>query len=439
MIQKLFSTSLLCFITLIALAQNTITVSEINYNSEATVDPGNWIELYNYGTADVNIGGMIVKDNNNANVYVIPANTILAPQGRWVIAEDLVLFPALHPNVTNFSGPLGFGLGNKTDMVRLFDTQNQLLLSVTYYDSIPWPQGPDGEGRTLELLDPAGNLNDPANWFDGCIGGSPGAPYTPCNDAIIISEINYNSDSTFDTDDWVEIRNVSDNPVDIGGWKFMDDTAGLAHTYTIASPRIIPPHSNWVLAQTLTKFAPLNPSVSNMEGPFNFNLNGNGEWIRMYNTANKLTVSVHYDDEISWPAGADGGKYTLEIVDSLGKMNSGSNWQSICQGGSPGRYPSQPCPPLTSIYMPELTGMSLAVNPNPSSGYATLNLNLTKPETLSVSVLDIQGKLIQPLANGDLSEGVTELSLEKVDIPSGIYFIECKGKEGRKVIKWVKY
>ncbi len=438
MLKKILFISFLCLLTLPIIAQNTITVSEINYNSEVTVDPGNWVELYNYGTANVNIGGMIVKDNNNANVYVIPANTILAPQGRWVIAEDLVLFPAMYPSVTNFSGPLGFGLGNKTDMVRLFDSQNQLLVSVTYYDSIPWPQGPDGEGRTLELLDPSGNLNDPANWFDGCIGGSPGAPYTPCNDAIIFSEINYNSDSTYDTDDWVEIRNVSDNPVDIGGWKFMDDTIGAAHTYIIPSPRIIPPHSNWVLVQTLTKFAPLNPTVSNMEGPFNFNFSGNGEWLRMYNTANKLVISVHYDNKAPWPLGSDGLKYTLEIVDSLGKMNSGTNWQNICQGGSPGRYPFQPCPTLTSIYLPELTGVNIAVNPNPSSGSAVLSMALTKPEMLSVSVLDIQGRPIQTIFNGLHSEGVTEISLEKMNLPSGVYLIECKGTEGRKVIKWMK-
>jgi Secretion system C-terminal sorting domain len=30
------------------------------------------------------------------------------------------------------------------------------------------------------LRNPAGNLSDPANWFAGCIGGSPGSAYSAC-------------------------------------------------------------------------------------------------------------------------------------------------------------------------------------------------------------------------------------------------------------------
>lgn len=421
----------LCF------AQNTVTISEINYNSEASADPGNWVELYNFGSASVNIGGWLIKDNNNANVYVLPANTTLASQERWLVSEDLALFNSVFPTITNVSGPLGFGLGNKTDMVRLFNAQNQLLVSVTYYDSIPWPQGADGEGRTLELLDPMGNMNDPANWFDGCIGGSPGAAYTPCNDAIIFSEINCNSDSLHDTDDWVELRNVSDQPIDIGGWKFMDDTVGAAHTYVIPSPRVIQPHSNWVLVQTLTKFVPLNPTVSNMEGPFNFNLNGKGEWIRMYDNTNKLRLSVHYDNKLPWPD-VQGNTYTLEIIDSLGKMNNGTNWQTICPGGSPGRYPSLPCLPLSGIYSPELSGVEMSVSPNPSVGAATLTLAVNQPEILSVVIRDIAGKEVEIAANTLYVDRFTTLEIGNPTLPSGIYLVECRGEGGIKVIKWVK-
>jgi len=58
---------------------------------------------------------------------------------------------------------------------------------VNYSNEAPWPENVSGTGRTLELLDPNGNLNDGGNWFAGCIGGSPGGPFEEC-DTIGVNE-----------------------------------------------------------------------------------------------------------------------------------------------------------------------------------------------------------------------------------------------------------
>jgi len=40
---------------------------------------------------------------------------------------------------------------------------------------------------------------------------------------IVINEINYNSNSNFNTEDWIELFNTSSRPADISGWRFKDE------------------------------------------------------------------------------------------------------------------------------------------------------------------------------------------------------------------------
>ncbi|MBP8086893.1 MAG: T9SS type A sorting domain-containing protein, partial [Saprospiraceae bacterium] len=96
-----------------------------------------------------------------------------------VLCENMTVFSALHPGVPKLIGDLDFGLGNSGDLIRLYDPEGTIRLSICYDDSAPWNTDADGEGYTLELSDPGLNLNDPGNWFAGCLGGSPGGAYDP--------------------------------------------------------------------------------------------------------------------------------------------------------------------------------------------------------------------------------------------------------------------
>ena len=105
-------------------------------------------------------------------------------------------FSSIFPSVTNKSGPFGFGLSGSGEAIRLFDNQGRIYYSVIYRDSLPWPEGADGQGYTLELLDPSADVCDGHNWFNGCLGGSPGGPYMePCNTGI--EEYSVNSFALF--------------------------------------------------------------------------------------------------------------------------------------------------------------------------------------------------------------------------------------------------
>ncbi len=322
---------------LISITAQTVTVSELNYNDEGTLNSGDWLEIWNYGNSAVDISGFEIKDGIAINSYFIPAGTTLAANGRKVIARDPAVFAAVYPTVTGVLGPMSFGFDNITDQVNLRNAFGQSLASFVYIDSLPWPRGADGSGRTLELLNHLNPLTNPANWFDGCLGGSPGAAYTPCNDPIVFSEIMYNSSLDLPCENWIELRNTTNTAKNISNWVFrdrIDTTTG----FIIPANTIIPAGGNLVLAQNYSSFHAIYPTITNVIGSFVFNFDNNGEILRLFDNNGLIKQSVIYDDlpEYGWPTPPDGLGYTLELEDPHGKMNDGNNWFSGCFGGSPG-------------------------------------------------------------------------------------------------------
>ncbi|MCH8903950.1 MAG: CotH kinase family protein [Bacteroidetes bacterium] len=158
-----------------------LAINEINYRSYGGQETGDWIELHNYGTVSFDISGWVLKDGNDENRFTIPLNMILDPDEYLVVCEDKTQFNTIFPSITNVIGDFDFGFSTYGEAIRLYDDDNKLYLSVTYSSYSPWPSEPNGLGWTLELLDPYNDVNDPANWFAGCYGGSPGLPFTPCD------------------------------------------------------------------------------------------------------------------------------------------------------------------------------------------------------------------------------------------------------------------
>jgi CotH kinase protein/Lamin Tail Domain/Secretion system C-terminal sorting domain len=164
-----------------------IQLTEVNYNAAATAPANDWYELHNAGAAAVDLSGWRMKDSNPDNLYTFPAGISIAAGGYLVVCTDTTAFHGQHPTVTPISGPFHFDLGNGGDAIRIFDSYYTEQLTMRFDDTLPWVTSPDGGGYTLELLSANGDLSDPANWFAGCLGGSPGGPYvTPC--AVAVSD-----------------------------------------------------------------------------------------------------------------------------------------------------------------------------------------------------------------------------------------------------------
>jgi hypothetical protein len=136
--------------------------SPIRINEVESQDgvPGDWVELTNTGSTTVDLGGYVVKDNEDDHASTIPAGTTVAAGAFSVIEE----------------ADLGFGLG-KADSVRLFDpTGTQVdAYSWTAHAAATYGRNPDGSGDFAET---SASTKGAANEFAGVVTAEawPGSP-----------------------------------------------------------------------------------------------------------------------------------------------------------------------------------------------------------------------------------------------------------------------
>ncbi len=109
-----------------------------------------WVELYNRGTAPVDLGGWALTD---AVSYRIPEGTLLPPDGYLVVARDPAAVRADWPGVEVVGGWEG-RLGDGGDRLLLVDADGNPADEVHYFDGGRWPGAADGGGSSLELRSP---------------------------------------------------------------------------------------------------------------------------------------------------------------------------------------------------------------------------------------------------------------------------------------------
>lgn len=151
-----------------------VVINEIMYKPSDSKKSDDWFELYNAGTKDMNIGSWIVQDDNDDSFYLIPPGQLLKAGDYLVICKEKSDFHSAYPNVKNFIGNLGFGLGT-SDMIRLYDSKARMIDSVSWTNKTPWYPEADGTGNTLELLSADLTNSIPESWRVSLNGiGTPG-------------------------------------------------------------------------------------------------------------------------------------------------------------------------------------------------------------------------------------------------------------------------
>ncbi len=139
--------------------QAQIVINEISYNPpESGNDSLEYIELLNTGIASVNLEGWHFL----AGVTDTFPNVELEPGAYFVTAINAqAMMTVFGISVHEWAGG---ALSNGGEMIMLADADGIAVDSVLYDDAAPWPTAPDGDGPSLELIDPASDNNDGANW-----------------------------------------------------------------------------------------------------------------------------------------------------------------------------------------------------------------------------------------------------------------------------------
>ena len=80
----------------------------------------------------------------------------------------------------------------------------------------------------------------------------------------------------------------------------------------------------------------------------------------------------------------------------------------------------------------------LSVQPNPATAVTTIRVNLKGINFVTITITDVQGREIDDVFKGNLSEGVNEMQVDLSEYTQGVYF--CKLNSGNKIstVKIVK-
>ncbi|MBN2709787.1 MAG: CotH kinase family protein [Calditrichaceae bacterium] len=151
-----------------------LVLNEINYKSTPARDSEDWIEIYNFSSADWDISGYCLTDSDPADPFVFPAGMVIKADSFLVICRDTAAFKTQFPQVKNFTGNLGYGLSSDGEYISIRNEYDVLLDSLTFGTDDPWPSAPNGGGPTLELLNPSRDNALAENWGASSGYGTPG-------------------------------------------------------------------------------------------------------------------------------------------------------------------------------------------------------------------------------------------------------------------------
>jgi hypothetical protein len=277
--------------------------TEIMYNPPGG-DAYEFVELKNTGGFSVDLSGMKLAGAG----YFFPLETRLGAGEVMILAsgQNPSAFAARYPGVA-VSGYFSGRLSDGGERLALIDRHGNTVLSVTYRPGSGWPAPANGGGHSLEVIDPDGDPNDPANWRASSeLGGSPGwvpiitgAPRVRLNEVMAHNFSAVANGSTFP--DWVELFNDGESAVDLGNWSFTDS----------GNPRkfVFPPNTILAPGEYLVLWCDTEQSAPGLHS--GFALSRQGESIFLY------------DDQTNR---VDGLTFGWQLTDSsIGRI--GGNWE----------------------------------------------------------------------------------------------------------------
>jgi hypothetical protein len=158
-----------------------VVINEIMYNPISGDSADEFVEIYNWSGAQVNLGGWRLGGGIS---FTFPTNTSIAANSYLVVANSLSHLLTNYPGVLNVNNTLGNYGGSLADggeritltkpdtilhtnnSVVVTNTIHIVLDEVRYRSGGRWPQWSDGGGSSLELIDPNSDHLRPSSWAD---------------------------------------------------------------------------------------------------------------------------------------------------------------------------------------------------------------------------------------------------------------------------------
>lgn len=159
---------------------SVVTFNELHYHPAGADESGEWIELHNQMSINVDLSGWRLASGIN---FTLPEGTTIPGQGYLLIAKD----PS-HPSLVgkNALGPYPASLSNGGERLNLYSRSDRLMDRVEYDDSGEWPVASDGSGTTLAKREGQLLSGESASWTASLqVGGTPGTTNFPVENSPI--------------------------------------------------------------------------------------------------------------------------------------------------------------------------------------------------------------------------------------------------------------
>ena len=152
----------------------SVVINEIHYNPgpDGVSDPdAEFVELFNPGGEAFDLSGASFVGFD----LTFAAGTSLGA-GQYAIVSPSIAIAQAEWGVTPIAEFAAGGISGGGETIQLIAADGVTALDeVTYDDSSPWPGAPDGNGPSLELVNPSFDNSVASNWGVSTPGPTPGA------------------------------------------------------------------------------------------------------------------------------------------------------------------------------------------------------------------------------------------------------------------------
>jgi len=285
-----------------------VLINEIHYHPKSGPD-GAFIELFNAGTDAVSLDEFSIGGDVQ---LIFPSGIELAAGGFIIVAANAANAAFSDCPVFSWTGGT---LSADAGLIYLLDGAGREVDRVHYRSDQGWPTRANGDGPSLELHHPSEENLYTGSWRASAInGGSPGRSNAMAScEGVFINEImainNHSlADEHGEYNDWIELYNSTEQPLDLGGLYLSDNPENLCKYR-------IPTNSANTTTIAAGGYLILWADEQSDQGPLhtNFKLTGMGERLTLVN------ISVEGDTAI-----IDSVSYGIQSTDaSYGRSQDG--------------------------------------------------------------------------------------------------------------------
>jgi len=351
-------------------------------NMDASGEYDDWFEIHNAGSDPVHLGGMYVSSSmGSPKAFKLPSVDLAPGAYQLIWADNDTEQGALHAD---------FKLSASGEEITLFETVDHGNILIH-----GWKFGRMNADVSM------GYPHDEATAPEYLALPTPGAANSGSAlfSSVCINEFLTTSHFGGPYDDWVELYNRGETPVDLSGC-FLSDARSEPTKWTFPEKTTLNPGEFLVV----------------YEDELGFNFSSEGHDVIVLTAADSSTGLDFYDF----------GPQQADI--SEGRFPDGaSNWEKL---GEPTDGEANSSTGVSDEPCTRPSAYTLQQNyPNPFNPVTTIGYALEVAKQVRIDIFNLKGQCVTKLLDATVPAGRHTLEFDAGDLPSGVYF--CKMKVGR--------